>query len=136
MNAGLNREQIDYIKSFVNTELEYQLSEDIEGDYTDENEYLFPDNYDELSRQSDENWHKLITNKGKVVSDCREEETYRWYNIAYAVYKIGERYFEAMYVSENRSEQQEFKDIVEHYGDFRYEVVEVFRYEKTIIDYM
>lgn len=128
MNAGLNREQIDYIKSFVNTELEYQLSED---DYTD----VFPDDYDELSRQSDENWHKLITNKGKVVSDCREEETYRWYNIAYAVYKIGERYFEAMYVSENRSEQQSFSDIVEHYGDFNYEVVEVFRYEKTIIDY-
>ena len=136
MNAGLSRDQIEYIQSVVGrTEMDYQLSEDVDGDYNENNKHLFPDNYDELSKESDQYWWDLISSEGQSVSKKRNEKELRWYNIAYQVRKIGEKYFELMYVSENRSEQQDFNDIITHYIDWEWCVDEVYPYEKVIIDY-
>lgn len=135
MNAGLNKEQIEYIQSIIGkTEMNYQKEED---DYTDEewDSIGKEKGYNELSEESDGYWWELISDSGLCVDSHRNEDERRWYNVAYQVRKIGERYFELMYVSENRSEQQSFSDIIRHYGSWSYNVEEVFPYEKIVIDY-
>lgn len=94
MNAGLNKEQIEYIQSIVGkTEWKFEKCRE---DYTEEEfnkkfcdtitNFTYRRSFEDFESNSDEYWQDLITTKGKCIEDL-VEETFDWYSIGYGIFK-------------------------------------------------